>query len=142
MVNVDSWDRAADAKEADVYPPDGRPDRELFTADSISRWAMLCHLSALAAFAIPFGHIVGPLVVWLINRDIHPFVDEQGKESINFQLSMTLYAILATISILLLVGIILLPAVLIMDVVCVIRASLATSRGERYQYPLTIRFVA
>ena len=41
-------------------------------------WAMLCHLSAVAGFVIPFGSILGPLVVWLIKKDEMPFVDLHG----------------------------------------------------------------
>ena len=49
-------------------------------------WAMLCHLSAVAGFVIPFGSILGPLVVWLIKKDEMPIVDLHGKKSLNFQI--------------------------------------------------------
>ena len=54
---------------------------------------MLCHLSSLAGSVIPFGNIVGPLVVWLIKKDEYAFVDDQGKESLNFQISITIYTV-------------------------------------------------
>jgi len=59
-------------------------------------WATLCHLSALLMLiGVPLGNVVGPLVVWLVKRNQHPFVDDQGKEALNFQLSVTLYWVLA-----------------------------------------------
>src|ERR1700680_445708 len=59
-------------------------------------WAMLCHLSSISGFiGVPFGHIVGPLIVWLVKKDQFPLVDDQGKESLNFQISMTIYGIVA-----------------------------------------------
>ncbi len=103
---------------------------------------MLCHLTALSKYlAIPFGHIIGPLVVWMIKRQEMPFVDSQGKESLNFQISVTIYGIVAAISLFLLVGFILVPAVLIFDLVCVILASIETANGKPYRYPLCIRFI-
>ncbi|MEW6113824.1 MAG: DUF4870 domain-containing protein, partial [Thermodesulfobacteriota bacterium] len=57
-----------------------------------TNWGMLCHLSALLGLVlISFGHILGPLVVWLFKKNDDPFIDEQGKESLNFQISMTIY---------------------------------------------------
>jgi len=105
-------------------------------------WGMACHLSALAAFiGIPFGHILGPLVVWLIKRDQFPFVDAQGKEALNFQISMTIYAIVAFILCFVLIGIPLLIAIAILDLILVIVAAVKASTGQSYRYPLAIRFI-
>ena len=55
------------------------------------KWAMLCHLSALSGLlGNGIGFLIGPLVVWLIKRDDAPQIDEQGKEALNFQLTMFL----------------------------------------------------
>jgi uncharacterized Tic20 family protein len=105
-------------------------------------WGMLCHLTALTLFiGLPFGHILGPLIVWLIRRNEYPFVDEQGKESLNFQISMTIYALLSALLMLVAVGFVLIAVVLIADVVLVIVASAKVSNGKPYRYPLTIRFL-
>jgi uncharacterized Tic20 family protein len=53
-------------------------------------WAMLCHLSALVGFVIPFGNIIAPLVIWTIKKDEFDLVNDQGKEAINFQISITI----------------------------------------------------
>lgn len=102
-------------------------------------WALFCHLSAFAGLiGVGFGHLVGPLVVWLIGRDVSPFVDDQGKESVNFQLSMSLYVVLSIISV---IGLILVPVLIVADIVLVIVAASRASNGELYRYPWTIRFV-
>lgn len=54
------------------------------------QWAMLCHFAAFFGLVFPFGNLLGPLVVWQIKRDLDPFVDAQGKEAVNFQISVTL----------------------------------------------------
>jgi hypothetical protein len=103
---------------------------------------MLCHLSALAGLVIPsLGHLIGPLVVWLVKKDTIPQVDVEGKESINFQLSMTIYALISSALIWVLIGIPLLIVVALTDVVLTIVAAVKTSRGELYRYPFTIRFL-
>ena len=104
-------------------------------------WGMLCHLAALAGFiGIPFGNIIGPLVVWLIKKDESPYVDAQGKASLNFQISMTIYKIVAALLVLVIIGFVLLPALIILNIVCIIIASVKTSNGEEFNYPLAISF--
>lgn len=104
-------------------------------------WGMLCHLTALAGFVIPFGHIVGPLVVWLIKKNDYPFVDAQGKEALNFQISVTIYSAVAFLAIFILIGFVLLPALAIADLILVIMASVKANAGGSYRYPCNIRFI-
>lgn len=105
-------------------------------------FGMLSHLTALALFiGIPFGNILGPLVIWLIKKDELPFVDDQGKESLNFQISMLIYGAGAGILSLILIGIPLLFAIAIFDIVVVIMAAVQANSGTRYRYPLCIRFI-
>jgi len=104
-------------------------------------WAMLAHISALAGFIIPFGHIIGPLVIWLIKKDESPFVDDQGKEALNFQISITIYCIVAALLIIVVLGIFLLIGLAILDVVLIIVAAVKANESEKFRYPLTIRFV-
>jgi uncharacterized Tic20 family protein len=120
-------------------PPTATPDK----IQSESRlWAMLAHLTALSGFiGIPFGHILGPLIVWLVKKDQFPLVDDQGKESLNFQISMTIYGIVAGILTLVFIGFILLGALIIADIVLVILASIEANKGTAYRYPLTIRLI-
>lgn len=116
-------------------------------------WATGCHLAALAAYVgVPFGNILGPLIIWLLKKDQFPLVDEHGKQSLNFQISMIIYglvlgvAIIITaitvilISVAVLLGI-LLAFLVIADFVLVVIAAIKVSNGESYQYPFTIRFI-
>lgn len=104
-------------------------------------WGMLCHLAALAGFiGIPFGTIIGPLVVWLVKKNEMLFVDEQGKEALNFQITMasaTMVLAMITCS----SGGIGAIAVLAVDVIFVIIASIKASGGEHYRYPMTVRLI-
>jgi uncharacterized Tic20 family protein len=107
-------------------------------------YAMLAHLLALAVFILPScGNIIGPLIIWLIKKDESAFVDKNGKESLNFQISVTIYMIAAVILTVLSLGILfLLPvAVSIVWLVYVVIATVKVSNGEDYSYPLTIRFI-
>jgi len=104
-------------------------------------WAMFCHLAAIVGLVVPFGHIIAPLVVWLLKRDQSAFVDDQGKESINFQITFTIYMIISGILILLLVGIALLAILPIVCVIFVIIAAIKSNEGVWYRYPLTIRLI-
>lgn len=103
-------------------------------------WGMLCHLSALAGAIIPLGAIIGPLVVWLIKKNESEFVDDQGKESLNFQLTVLIAMVVSAILIIVVIGIFLLIAVGIADLVFVIIASVKANSGERCRYPFAIRF--
>ncbi len=105
-------------------------------------WGMLCHLIALLAMPFGFGHIVGPLVVWLLKRNDHPFIDDQGKESLNFQISITIYTLLLLPTLCLVVGVVLVPALWVVNAIFIVIASIKASGGEAYRYPLTIRLVS
>ncbi len=102
---------------------------------------LLCQLLALAAFIIPFGNVLGPLVMWLIKRADSPYLDELGKEAVNFNLSWLIYGIVAGLSIFILIGILLAPAVLIAWLILVVLGAIKASEGKIYRFPLTIRFI-
>jgi uncharacterized Tic20 family protein len=108
----------------------------------VRSWCALCHLSALAGFVLPaFGHILGPLIVWLVKRADSPEIDQQGKEALNFQISMLIYNIVAGILCLILIGFVLLAILHVLNVVFVIIAAVRASDGQMYRYPLTIRLI-
>jgi len=106
-------------------------------------WAMLCHLGGFGVYVVPtIGHLLAPLILWLIKKDESPFVDDQGKESLNFQISLTIYAVIAALLIPLFgLGVVLLIALGIFDVIIIIIAAVKANDGERYRYPLCIRFI-
>ena len=102
-------------------------------------WMMLCHLAGLAVF-IPFGHIIGPLIVWVIKKEDHPEIDRHGREALNFQVSWTIWAFIAGVLWLVFIGIILTAVLGIAWLVLTILAAVKANKGEFYRYPLTIRF--
>lgn len=104
-------------------------------------WGMFCHLSSLIGFVFPFGNIIGPLIVWLIKKDEYPLVNDQGKESLNFQISMTIYLIAAAILVIILIGLPILIILLLADLVFVVLASVRTNQGEKFRYPFAIKFI-
>src|SRR5690242_21003690 len=113
------------------------------TSSEVRTWSVLCHASALLGLFFHFlGHLLGPLLVWLIKRDVSSEIDANGKESLNFQISMLLYDIVAGILCIVLIGIPILIALWVLNTVLVIIASVKTSNGEFYRYPLTIRFLS
>ncbi|MEL0454655.1 DUF4870 domain-containing protein [Flavobacteriaceae bacterium SZ-1-7] len=56
--------------------------------------ATFIHLSTFTRFFIPFGNFIGPIVLWIANKDKSEFIDANGKQAINFQLSIFLYAVI------------------------------------------------
>ncbi|MBB6430613.1 DUF4870 domain-containing protein [Algisphaera agarilytica] len=106
------------------------------------KFGMIAHLVAFAGLTgIPFANIAGPLVVWLMKRDTMPFVDDQAKEALNFQITATI-AILCCIPLMfVLVGLLLLPVVSIATLVFTILGAVKANAGEHYRYPFTLRLI-
>lgn len=150
MANLNDLPETPQNPYADNTGPGGQPpieppgpaDRE---PDKDARmWAMFAHLAALSGLLTGgIGFIVGPLVIWLIKKEQYPFVDEQGKESVNFQITMLIYAAAAGLLALLCIGFILLPVVGIVDLVFTIIATIKANDGVHYRYPkgLIFRFI-
>jgi uncharacterized protein len=108
----------------------------------VRTWNVLCHATALAGFFVPWaGHILGPLIVWLAKRNDSTEIDENGKESLNFQISMLIYNVIAGVLCLVLIGFVILAILHILNLVLVIVASIQTSEGKFYRYPITIRLI-
>lgn len=130
------------AKPGPQGPPQDAPAPPATGIQGETTWAMFAHLAALAGFiGIPFGNVIGPLIVWLIKKDTMPLVDEHGKESLNFQISMTIWGLVAALLIFVGIGILLVAAVAIVDLVFLIIAAVKANNGQAYRYPLTIRFI-
>jgi uncharacterized Tic20 family protein len=108
----------------------------------VRRWAMICHLVALVGLlGNGLGFLIAPLIVWLLKRDEHPLIDEQGKESVNFQITMFLAILVGVLLALVLIGFAIIAVAVILMIALPIVAAVKTSNGESYRYPLTIRFV-
>ena len=105
------------------------------------QWAMFAHLAALLGFLIPFGNLIGPLIVWLMKRNEMPFVDDQGKESLNFQITVFIAVIVSVLAMLVLIGFVLIFVVGIGALVLTIMAGIKANNGETYRYPFTLRLL-
>lgn len=115
----------------------------------VRMWSTLCHLSALVGLLVPsIGAAIGPLVVWLLKRNDHPTIDSNGKEALNFQLSVLVYTwvlgMIGALTAFILVGFLFLGLAFLIGIgalVLAIIASIKVSNGQSYRYPLTIRFL-
>lgn len=113
------------------------------------KWAVFCHLGGLAVLtSFPLAGIIVPLVIWLVKRETHPFVDHQGREALNFRISMALYVVAAVVALIvltiLIIGIFLwwlLPVLLVVQCGLAVVAAVKANQGEPFRYPITIRFV-
>lgn len=110
-------------------------------SESERNWAMFCHLSAFAGYFFPFGGIIGPMICWLSRKDESLWIDQNGKQSMNFQLSILLYMVLAIPLCIIIVGIPILIFLGFLEVICIIIASVKASKGEEFKYPITIPFI-
>jgi uncharacterized protein len=108
---------------------------------AVRNTAVAAHLSTFAGLVVPFGSVIGPLAVWLSRRDRDPFIDQAGREALNFGISIAVYGLVALVAALMLVGI---PLLIVGVMAWVVLASLAAvkaSQGQAYRYPLTMRLV-
>lgn len=104
-------------------------------------YAMFTHL---ALISIHLGLAIVPtLVLWLVKRDKSPFIDDHGREAMNFQLSLWLYALGAFVATLLTcgVGAVLFVPIYVLGIAGMILAAIAANKGQYYRYPMTIRFL-
>lgn len=105
------------------------------------KWALLVHVSALSGLVIPVGNILGPLIIWLLKREQSPFIDDQGKEALNFQISIFIYSIIAAVLIIVGIGIILLVILGLMALIFAVIAGVKANEGVYYRYPFTFRLI-
>lgn len=128
-------------------PPPGVPPRVPGLPAEVRNWAMAAHLSAFAGALVAVA-VIGPLVVWLIRREVDGFSEQHAREALNFNLTVLLLVVagvvisVATLGVGLLVvvpvGMIVGVAWIVLTIIAAVRAS----EGRDYRYPLTIRFVS
>lgn len=123
-------------------PAPGSPESQART------WNMLCHLSALAGFIIPFGNILGPLLVWQIKKNEIPSVNLHGKTALNFQITVVIALLAGVVAAVVLsffcVGFLLIPVVMLIGLAGLIFAIIAgikANNGEDYKYPWSLELV-
>lgn len=104
-------------------------------------WSMICHLSAFASYFFPFGGVIGPLICWLSKRDESVWINLNGRNALNFNLSILLYSVLAIPLCFIIIGIPIIMALATIKIICIIIASVKASKGQLFKYPLSIPFI-
>ena len=131
-----------------VTPSTGAPTPPLNPESQARMWNMLCHLSALAGCVFPFGHILGPLLVWQIKKSEFPSVDIHGKAALNFQITITIALTVGLVAAFVLsffcIGYLLFPVVMLIGLaglIFSIVAGIKASNGEDFKYPYSFELV-
>ncbi len=131
-----------DTQASPQVTPQSTPQSTPQPSKDEQNWAMICHLSALSGFVIPFGSLIGPLVVWQIKKDTMPLVDQHGKEALNFQITVAIALLICFVLIFVVIGLFLVPVVAIAALVMTIIAGVKVSNGELdYKYPFALRLI-
>ncbi|WP_339496136.1 DUF4870 domain-containing protein [Pseudomonas sp. RA_105y_Pfl2_P56] len=110
-------------------------------SQEVRQWAMFCHLSALLGFWIPFGSLIGPLILWQVKRETDPFIDAQGKEALNFQITVAIASAICLLLMLLVIGFFLFGLLAIGALVLTIIGGVKANEGFPYRYPFTWRLI-
>lgn len=98
--------------------------------------AVLAHLMGL------FLPIVSSLTIWLLAKETSKFGSEQAREALNFQITNLLYFLAAGMLVFILVGFLIMPVLFLFYVISCVVAAHRASKGEFYQYPLTLRLIS
>jgi len=117
-----------------LEPTDDESPQHPETSRDARNMAMLCHLLGVVGF-------IGPLMIWLIEREKHRFVDEHGREAMNYQVSLLLYYFVSWLLAPLIIGIFMLCVLTIVHVALVIVAAVKASHGKLWRYPIAISFL-
>ncbi len=104
-------------------------------------WGLLLHLSAFAGFLIPFGNLIGPIIIWQVKKDESNFLDEVGREAVNFQIAITIYTFVSALLIPVFIGLLLIVAVTLGMIVFTVIAAIKASDGECYRFPMIFRVI-
>ena len=134
--------------DANSSPPVNPAAAPAVTSSADERqWAMFAHLSALLGGLVTsgwggsVGFFIGPLIIWLIKKDQSPFVDDQGKESLNFQIMLMIGYVIGTVTSALCIGFLIIPAVWIFGIIFSIIGALKAKDGVAYRYPVNLRLI-
>lgn len=135
---------------SDAFSPPPAPGGDISAEQR--QWAMFAHLSALVGGLLTsvvggWGTFAGPLIVWLIKKDTMPFVDDQGKEALNFNITVAIIALLMALMTVMTLGIGIIftgPILVIVGIawlVLTIIAAIKANEGVAYRYPFALRLI-
>ncbi len=121
------------ATEGNAQPQDAESGTAV-TKDA-QNMSMIAHL-----LGIVLG-VIGPLIIYLVKKDDHPFIEAQSREALNFQITVLIAWFVAFVLTFVFIGILLIPVILIGNLVFCIIAALTVSKGEPYRYPIALRLL-
>jgi len=104
-------------------------------------WGMLAHLSSLSGFLLPFGNLIGPLIIWQVKKNQSAFASESAREALNFNITVLLIAAVCSMLIFVLIGFLILVSLGLYWVVLTVIAGVRASEGTAFHYPFTLRIV-
>ncbi len=114
---------------------------EPITENEARQWAMFAHIGTFSSMFVPLGNFIAPIVVWQLKKHESDFVVEQAKESLNFQITLLIYALISFILCFIIIGFFLIFALILFGLITVIIAGVKANDGEDYQYPMCIRLI-
>jgi uncharacterized Tic20 family protein len=117
------------------------PSREALMDREIRNLGMACHLAGLAQLVIPLGGPLAAFLLWVWKRDLDEFVEDQGREAVNFHLTWTLYEVATIFIAFTKIGWILLTLLATANLILLCLAADRAKEGVRFRYPLTIRIL-
>jgi uncharacterized Tic20 family protein len=124
------------------------PVQPATSENQVRTWNMLCHMSALAGLVVPFGNLLGPLIVWQIKKNEIPSVETHGKAALNFQLTVVIAVLVSMFAGLLLaiigIGFLLMFAAMALHlcgIIFAIIAGIKVNEGKEYRYPYTLELI-
>lgn len=132
---------ACRAPEKERYMNDVSEEVAATPGQEARQWAMFCHFAAFIGLVFPFGSLLGPLIVWQLKRESDPFVDAQGKEALNFQITVALAMFVSFLLMLVVIGFFLLGLVCLAALVLTIIAGIKANEGKAYRYPFCLRLI-
>lgn len=133
--------------ESTVPPPEPPPHEASAPADRLPdadqrQWAMIAHLSALLGLVTAgWACFLGPLVIWQLKKDTMPFVADQAKEALNFNITVMIAGVICWVLLFVLIGFLLLPALAVAWIVLIIIAAVKANEGTTYRYPFALRLI-
>lgn len=129
------WEEEAGMRDPSPFGPGHAPD------PTERNWGVAVQLAGFAGVIVPFANIVIPALVLWLKRDSSAFIEAHALESLNFQITMTLYLAIALVLTYVLIGYLIIGFLVLFEIVVVIRAALRASQGEFVEYPLCLRLV-
>jgi len=135
--NEDAVNTPAPEPDAPAVSPDGGGAVAVSgeTTSDERNMAMLCHILGI------FTGFLGALIIWLIKKDQSGFVDDQGKEALNFQITMMIGWVISSVTVVVFIGCLLAPVLFVANLILCIMAGMAASKGQMYRYPFALRLI-